>query len=317
MTVAVNEQVRIKRSPQSLPSAGDFDITQTEVPRIVGGQFLSRALWLSLDRWVRAPAVGTLAPALGVCEVIESRNDVFNVGDRVVVDCGLQKYCVSDGTSVHKLHPGQSPWSTALGILGQPGMSAYFGLLERGQLREKDIVLVSAAAHTAGCMAGQIALIKGARAIGFAGSKEKCDWATRHARFSACINYRTENFNARLKELAPGGVNVYFDTTGGLLLDRIASGRHLAADGRVVVNNLSTPTPGIAPFIDSRAGVLPLNLAEFESRREQFLKDAIAWHGEGLLAYKEDVVEGLRSAPAHFCKLMRGENFGMPLIRMQ
>jgi NADPH-dependent curcumin reductase CurA len=252
-----------------------------------------------------------------VCEVIESRNDVFNVGDHVVVDCGLQNYFLSDGTNVRKLHPGQSPSTTALSILGQAGMSAYFGLLDRAQLRANETVLVSAAAYAPGFMAGQIAKIKGARAIGIAGSKEKCDWATRHARFAGCINYRTENLNARLKELAPGGVNIYFDNTGGLLLDQIASGRHLAADSRIVLNNSIAPNPGIAPFIDSRAGVLPLNAYEFEPRREQFLRDAIAWHGEGLLAYKEDVVDGLQSAPAQFCKLMRGENFGVPLIRMQ
>jgi NADPH-dependent curcumin reductase CurA len=315
--MSVNEQVRIQRSPQGLPSPGDFEIARVDLPRIKGGQILCRALWLSLDRWVQFPNAGEIAPARGVCEVIESRNDVFDVGDHVVVECGMQTYFVSDGTHVHKVHPGQTPASTALGILGQPGMSAYFGLLHRANLRPKETVLVSAAANAAGCMAGQIAQINGARAIGITGSKEKCDWVTRHARFAGCINYRTENLDARLKELAPGGVNVYFDNTGGELLDKIASGRHIASNGRVVLNDSNAPRATIAPYIDIRAGVLPLNLTEFESRREQFLKDAIAWHGEGLLAYKEDVVEGLHNAPTHFCKLMRGENFGMPLIRMQ
>ena len=317
MAAMVNNQVRIKRQLRNLPAPDDFDLTQSETPRPGGGQFLCRALWLSLDRWVKPPSAGSLAPAQGVCEVIESRNDVFCVGDHVVVDCGLQNYFISDGTHAWKLHPGQSPSTTALSILGQAGMGAYFGLLDRAQLRANEIVLVSAAAYAPGFMAGQIAKIKGARAIGIAGSKEKCDWAMRHARFSGCINYRTENLNARLKELAPGGGNIYFDNTGGLLLDQIASGRHLAADSRIVLNNSIAPNPGIAPFIDSRAGVLPLNAYEFEPRREQFLRDAIAWHGEGLLAYKEDVVDGLQSAPAQFCKMMRGENFGVPLIRMQ
>jgi NADPH-dependent curcumin reductase CurA len=312
-----NNQVRIKRSPRNLPAPDDFSLTQGEIPKVAGGQLLCRALWLSLDRWINPPSAGSVAPAQGVCEVIESRNDVFDVGDHVIVDCGLQNYFVSDGTRVRKLHPGQSPSTTALSILGHAGMSAYFGLLERAQLRPNETVLVSAAAYAPGFMAGQIALIKGARAIGIAGSKEKCDWATRHARFAGCINYRTENLNARLKELAPGGVNIYFDNTGGLLLDQIASGRHFAADCRIILNNSIAPNPGISSFIDNRAGVLPLNAYEFESRREQFLKDAIAWHGEGLLAYKEDVADGLHSAPVQFCKLMRGENFGVPIIRMQ
>jgi NADPH-dependent curcumin reductase CurA len=195
-------------------------------------------------------------------------------------------------------------------------MSAYCGLLYRAALRADETVLVSAAANAAGCMAGQIALLKGARAIGITGSKEKCDWATRHARFAACINYRTDNLSARLKELAPAGVNIYFDNTGGELLEKILGGQHLAPEGRVVMNDVHVPCPSVASFIDSRAGILPLKLHEFENYREQFLKDAIAWHGEGLLAYKEDVVDGLQNAPEQFCKLMRGENFGMPLIRM-
>jgi NADPH-dependent curcumin reductase len=315
--VTVNQQVRVKRMPQGVPAPADFELVQSESSRPSGGQFLCRTLWLTIDRWARLPGVGAIAPGRGVCEVIETRNDVFDVGDHVVVPCGLQQYFISDGTHAQKVHPGQTPTSTALGILGQPGMSAYFGLLHRAELRPNETVLVSAAANAAGCMAGQIALLKGARAIGITGSKEKCDWATRHARFAACINYRTDNLNARLKELAPGGVNIYFDNTGGELLERIVSGRHLATDGRVVLNDLHVPAPSVVSFIDSRAGIMPLKLQEFENRREQFLKDAIAWHGEGLLAYKEDVVDGLQNAPAQFCKLMRGENFGTPLIRMQ
>lgn len=314
---SLNLQVRIKRLPQGVPAPTDFELVESEVSRPGSGQFLCRALWLTLDRWARLPGIGAIAPGRGVCEVIESRNDVFNVGDHVVVDCGLQQFFLCDGTHVHKVHPGQAPASTALGILGQPGMSAYFGLLHRAELRPNETVLVSAAANAAGCMAGQIALIKGARAIGITGSKEKCEWAMRHARFAACINYRTDNFNARLKELAPSGVNIYFDNTGGELLEKIVGGPHLATDGRVVLNDLHVPCPSVASFIDSRAGILPLKLQEYENRREQFLKDAIAWYGEGLLAYKEDIAEGLQSAPAQFCKLMRGENFGTPLIRMQ
>lgn len=307
----------MKRVPQGLPTPADFDLVETEVARPGSGQILCRALWLSLDRWARLPGVGAIAPGRGVCEVIDTRNDVFDVGDYVVVDCGLQKLFLSDGTHCYKVHPGQSPSSTALGILGRPGMSAYFGLLHRAELQSNETVLVSAAANAAGCMAGQIALIKGARAIGIAGSKEKCDWATRHARFAGCINYRTDNLNARLKELAPVGVNIYFDNTGGELLEKIVSGGHLARHGRIVLNDLHVPCPNVATFIDGRAGILPLKLQDYENRREQFLKDAIAWYGEGLLAYKEDVVAGLEQAPAQLCKLMRGENFGTPLIRVQ
>jgi NADPH-dependent curcumin reductase len=313
----INEQLRLRRTPQGIPAPGDFELTHGDVTRPARGQILCRTLWLSLDRWVAAPRPGEVVPARGVCEVIESRHDVFGVGDSIVLDIGMQKFCVSDGTRVHKVHPGQSPASTALGILGRPGMSAYFGLLDRAGLRSRETVLISAAANAAGCMAGQIAIIKGARAIGIAGSREKCDWVTRHARFAACINYRTDNLDARLKELAPAGVSIYFDNTGGELLEKIVGGRHLASDGRVVLNEASAPYPNVTSIIDGRAGILPLKLQDYEPRREIFLKDAIAWYGEGLVAYREDVAEGLENAAAHFCKLVRGENFGTPLIRVR
>ena len=197
---------------------------------------------------------GDLVPALGVCEVIESRHDVFSAGQNVVLECGLQQLCASDGRHVTGLHPGQTPASTALGILGPPGMAAYFGLLDLGALRAGETVLVSAASNAAGAMAGQIAMLKGARAIGIAGSKEKCDWVLRHARFSACINYRSESLTARLKQLAPHGVDVYFDSSGGELLETIVAGHHVAPGGRVVLNSVRRTDPA---ELVRRAGYAP------------------------------------------------------------
>lgn len=321
-----NLEVRIKRTPAT---AGDFEVVPGEVPGLTNGGILCRARWLAVDPFTCAPSAtaahanmrpGDVVPALGVCEVLESRHDVFAVGQHVVLECGMREICVSDGHLARALYPGQSPASTALGLLGPSGMAAYFGLLDLAKLRSGDMVLVSAAANVAGAMAGQVAKIKCARAIGIGSSREKCDWATRHARFSACVNLHTENLSGRLRQLAPRGFDVFFDNSGGELLEAVLTGHHLAAGGRVVLNSVREDDPvellqraGYAP---GQITVLRMNVAKYAHRRGEFLKDAIAWYGADRLVCREDVAEGLENAPAHLIKAMRGENFGRPLIRL-
>jgi NADPH-dependent curcumin reductase len=322
-----NLQIRIKRPPSSLR---ELELVEAPKPTLINGAFLARALWLALDPFLCAPDAvahdaakpGDLVPAHGVCEVIESRHEVFSVGSLVVLDCGLQQLCVSDGQHARLLHPGQTPASSALGVLGAPGMAAYFGLLELARLRPGETVLVSAAADAAGAMAGQIAMLKGARAIGIASNRERCDWVTRHARLSACINHAAENVSARLKQLAPRGVDIYFDNTGGELLDTIVAGRHLAPGGRIVQNTVKAEDP---EAILARGGYLPgeegvqalrVRVRDYEHRRGEFLREAIPWYGAGRIAAKEHVVEGLVNAPAHLLLAMQDGNFGRPLVRV-
>jgi NADPH-dependent curcumin reductase CurA len=171
-------------------------------------------------------------------------------------------------------------------------------------------------------MAGQVAMLKGARAIGIAGTREKCDWVTRHARLSACINHKSEDLAARLKQLAPRGVDVFFDNTGGELLERVVGARHMAPGGRIVHNTLRA---GDTPELLARAGyrvgadgprVLRVRPRDYEHRRGEFLREAIAWHGAGRIAAKEHVVEGLANAPAHLLLALKGGNFGRPLVRV-
>ena len=322
-----NLQVRIKRPP-SRP--GDLEVVEGERPTLTNGSFLARALWLALDPFRCAsdfgtrdlPRPGDVVPARGVGQVIESRHDVFSVGSLVVLDCGLQQLCVSNGHHARLLHPGQTPASTALGVLGAPGMCAYFGLLELARLKPGETVLVSAASNAAGAMAGQIAMLKGARAIGIAGSREKCDWVIRHARLSSCINYAAENLDARLRQLAPHGIHVYFDNVGGELLERIVAGGHLAPGARIVQNSVTPMQPeallASAGYPPGRAGlnVLQVELSDYEHRRGEFLREAIAWHGSGRIASKDHVVDGLANAPAHLMLAMQGGNFGRPLVRV-
>lgn len=325
---AQNLQIRVKRLPSQ---TSDFELVESARPALTNGSFLARALWLALDPFLVAQGAngsagfvkpGDLVPARGVGQVIESRHDVFGVGSVVVLDAGLQQFAVSNGQNARFVHPGQTPASTALGILGAPGMAAYFGLLELAKLRAGETVLVSAASNAAGSMAGQLAMLKGARAIGIAGTREKCDWVMRHARFPACINYRGEPLTARLRQLAPHGVDVYFDNTGGELLETIIAERHLASGARIVQNSQSASDPKAALL---RAGYLPekdgiqvlrARVRDFEHRRSEFLREAIPWHGAGRIAIKEHVVEGLANAPAHLLRALRGDNFGRPLVKV-
>ncbi|MFZ0009424.1 MAG: NADP-dependent oxidoreductase [Steroidobacteraceae bacterium] len=325
-----NLQIRIRHVPSS---PGDFELREAPAPRLTNGSFLARALWLGLDPFVVGATDGVagaaygvlrsgdLVPARGVGQVIESRHDVFAAGSLVVLDCGLQELCVSTGHHARLLHPGQTPASTALGVLGAPGMAAYFGLLELARLNPGETVLVSAAANAAGAMAGQIAMLKGARAIGIASSREKAEWVVRHARFTACLNHAAEDVHARLKQLAPRGVDVYFDNSGGELLETVVAGRHLARGGRIVQNSLRPAQPaallgrgGYSPSEGVR--VLSMHVGDYEHRRGEFLRDAIAWYGAGRIAAKNHIVEGLANAPAHLLLALQGGNFGRPLIKV-
>jgi NADPH-dependent curcumin reductase len=323
-----NLEVRIRRTPAT---AGDFEVVPGELPRLGNGGLLCRTRWLAVDPFAcdprgaapsagAGPQPGDVVPALGVCEVLESRHDVFAAGQHVVLDCGMREICVSDGHHACALHPGQAPASTALGLLGPAGMAAYFGLLDLAGLRAGEKVLASAAANVAGAMAGQVARIKGARAIGIGSSREKCDWATRHARFSACVDCHAENLSSRLRQLAPRGFDIYFDNCGGELLEAVIAGHHLAPGGRVVLNGVRHEDAAEllrrAGYAAGEVTVLRLNAADYEHRRGEFLKDAIAWYGADRLVCREDVAEGLENAPAHLIRAMRGENFGRPLIRV-
>jgi NADPH-dependent curcumin reductase len=320
-----NLQVRIRRPPLR---PADLELIDAERPTLTNGSFVARALWLAVDPFRCAldaatrglPRPGDVVPARGVGEVIESRHDVFNVGSMVVLDCGLQQLCVSEGHHARLLHPGQTPASTALGVLGAPGMAAYFGLLHLARLRAGEMVLVSAAANAAGAMAGQIAMLKGARALGMAGTREKCDWVTRHARFSACINYTAEDLEARLRHLAPHGVDIYFDNVGGELLEKVVASGILARGARIVQNSVIPADPDAllarGDYAPGTLQLLRMDLQDYEHRRSEFLREAIAWYGAGRIATKDHVVEGLANAPAHLLLAMQGGNFGRPLVRL-
>ena len=334
MTNNSNERVVLVRDLSGTPQPDDFRYERCAKPTLAAGQVLVETQWLSLDPYVRAllsgrhflrqPQPGDVLPAKSVARVVDSRHAVFSTGDHIVLETGLQRFAVSNGDDAWPLHAGHVPASTALGILGMPGMTAYFGMIDVAQLKAGDTVLVSAASGPVGSMVGQIARLKGARAIGIAGGPKKCDCTVRHARFDACIDYKIEAVDERLRELAPRGVDIYFDNTGGDILNTVVMGRHLAMHGRVVLCGLITQYnlkdaprgPNLGPLMACRGKILPMVVYDYEDRREEFLRTAIPWFESGQLAYCEDIVTGLEHAAAQFCKLMRGENFGKTLVRM-
>lgn len=330
-----NQQVLIRRMSVGIPTVDDFELVERPAPTTPEpGGILVRTRWLSLDPYLRSlmsgrhflrmPQPGEVMPATSIAEVLASRNDRFSVGDRVVLQTGLQSIALSDGATAWKLHAAHAPESTALGILGMPGMTAYFGLKETAQLRAGETVLVSAASGPVGSMVGQIARQRGARSIGIAGSEEKCDWARTHANFDACINYRTEDVGARLKALASDGVDVFFDNTGGALQHLVITGRHLAMKGRVILCGLidqyskqdPPPGPNLGALMACRGRIEPTIVYDYEHRRDEFMREVLPWHTAGKLAFIEDIASGIENAAGQYCRLMRGENFGKSLVRL-
>jgi NADPH-dependent curcumin reductase CurA len=329
-----NVQVRLRRLPVGVPSAADFVLEETAIPEPGPGQFLARTQYLSLDPYVRAllsgrhflgtPQAGDLMPSRAVAEITASHNPDWSVGETVVLEAGLQHYCTSDGTDVHRARTATAPVSTALGVLGMPGLTAYAGLTQISELKPGETILVSAASGPVGCMVGQLARIMGARPIGIAGSAEKCRWAVEEAGFEDCINYKTEVLSQRITALRPEGVDVYFDNAGGDVLNAVIK-HHLARNARIILcgliaqYNLADPPPGpnLGPLMGARARILPLIVYDFEHLRDEFEQRAAIWYAEGRIAFLEDISKGIQSAPAQFAKLMRGENFGKTLVKVQ
>jgi NADPH-dependent curcumin reductase CurA len=223
---------------------------------------------------------------------------------------------------VRKLDPKQAPISTALGVLGMPGMTAYVGLLDIGQPKPGETVVVSAASGAVGSAVGQIAKIKGARAVGIAGSRDKCDYVVRELGFDACVNYKKGDLLAALRDACPGGVDVYFENVGGDVLRAVM--QLLNMNARIPLCGLiseynaaeAVPGPNLRPLLFNRALVKGFIVSDHMARLPDFLKDCGGWVREGRLKYREDIVVGLENAPEAFIGLLQGKNFGKLLVRV-
>jgi len=254
--------------------------------------------------------------------VLESKHPGLAKGDIVQGYAGWQSHAVAAGAAVRKLDPKQAPVSTALGVLGMPGMTAYVGLLDIGQPKPGETVVVSAASGAVGSAVGQLAKIKGARAVGIAGSQDKCDYVVRELGFDAGVNYKKGDLGASLKAACPGGIDVYFENVGGDVLRAVMPLLNLNARiplcGLISEYNAteSVPGPNLRPLLFNRVLVKGFIVSDHLARLPDFLKDCGGWLREGRLKHREDVVVGLEKAPEAFIGLLQGKNFGKLLVRV-
>ncbi|MGH7277335.1 MAG: NADP-dependent oxidoreductase [Candidatus Rokuibacteriota bacterium] len=333
MTAAVNRQVRLKSRPVGEPTPSDFELVETPVPEPGDGQILCRTIYLSLDPYMRGRMnearsyaasvdLGQVMVGGTVSEIVESRHPGFVRGDLVTGYDGWQAYAASKGAGVRKLDPAHAPISTAIGVLGMPGMTAYVGLLDIGQPRPGETVVVSAAAGAVGSAVGQIAKIKGCRTVGVAGSPDKCDYVVKELGFDACVDYRRQDLPSALKQACPSGIDVYFENVGGDVLRAVL--RLINPLARIPLcgiisqyNATDLPAgPNLAPLLVNRALIKGFIVSDHGARMPDFLRDCTQWVREGRLKYREDFVDGLERAPAALIGLLRGQNFGKLIVRV-
>ncbi|MFK8013847.1 MAG: NADP-dependent oxidoreductase [Gammaproteobacteria bacterium] len=322
----------LKSRSVGVPKPADFALTSSADQPLEARQLRLETQYLSLDPYLRgkisgrhlsgAIAPGDMMAGEAVSTVIETRSEKFAVGDVVAAHSGWQTRPVISDADARAVNTYGAPASTALGVMGMPGLTAYAGTLRLAQPKPGDRVLVSAAAGPVGSTVGQISRLKGAQAVGIAGSDRKCAWLREHAGFVDTINYKQEDLRAGIARTCPDGVDVYFDNVGGDVLQ--AAMEHLAIGARVVLCGLMAqynrddmpPGPNPAFVIKARATVRGLVVYDHEDLRGEFERTVGGWIADGSLAFNEDIARGIEATPDAFCALMRGENFGKALVRL-
>lgn len=295
---------------------------------------LIKVIWLSLDPYMRgrmrdvqsyAPSVqlGNVIVGGVVGRVVVSRTPAFAVGELVEGPLGWQEYATSDGRNLRRVDSALGPLQTALGILGMPGMTAYFGLLNVCEPKPGDTVVVSAASGAVGQIVGQIAKIMGCRVVGIAGTQEKIDYIVNDLGFDVGINYKTQDVRAELTSACPLGIDVYFDNVGGditdAVMENLADFARIAICGQISQYNLAEPAMGprnVRLLTTHQARMEGFLVFQFSQHHDEARRRIAGWIREGKIKYKEDVVEGIENAPAAFIGMMRGENFGKLLVRV-
>ncbi|MBC6433149.1 NADP-dependent oxidoreductase [Nostoc sp. HG1] len=333
MSDLINKQIILKSRPVGEPKESDFALVETPIPEPGEGEILSRTIYLSLDPYMRgrisagesyaaSVELGSVIVGGTVSQVIKSNHPQFQVGDFVLSNNGWQTYGVSKGETLRKLDPTQAPLSYSLGVLGMPGLTAYAALLDIGQPKEGETVVVSAASGAVGAVAGQIAKIKGTRVVGIVGSDDKRDYIVKELGFDVGINRKTQQLDSALKEAAPNGIDVYYDNTAGVILEAVLQQINLGARIPLVgliseYNATSTPPgPNLRPLLIKRALIKGFLVGDYQHRFNDFLHDVSGWLQSGQLKYREDVVDGLENAPGAFIGLLRGDNFGKLIVKV-
>jgi NADPH:quinone reductase len=331
----VNRQFVLASRPAGVPEESNFKLVETPIPELKDGEFLARAMHLSVDPYMRGRIsqaksyaagveIGGLMVGSGVARVVESKNAKFAAGDVVDVYMGWQEYVISNGKGIRKLDPSVAPVSTALGVLGGTGLTAYFGLLDVCNPKPGETVVVSGAAGAVGSIVGQIAKIKGCRTVGIAGGDDKVEWIQKDCGYDAAFNYKTtQDYGAKLKELCPRGIDVYFDNVGGTITDavfmQINTFARMSICGQISQYNNAKPEMGprlLGMLIVARAKAQGFLITDYMARFGEGLAELSGWLREGKLKYREDIVEGFENLPKAFIGLFHGENIGKRIVKV-
>jgi NADPH-dependent curcumin reductase len=329
---SIHRRVVLARRPTAALAESDFRVEVVPVPEPGPRELLVRIVYLSLDPYIRgrvldspsyAPPVGIGEVVTGgaVGEVVMSNHPDFKVGDIVEDRLGWQEFAIASGPALRKVDPSIAPISTANGVLGMPGMTAYFGLYEVGQPKPGETVVVSAASGAVGQVVGQLAKIAGCRAVGIAGGPEKCAFVTETLGFDACIDYKgAENLGAAVKAACPDGVDIYFDNVGGRVSDAVLGNLNLFA--RVVLCGSVSQSKGevgprwLGTFVSKRVTARGFIVWDFSAKYPPAMRRMGEWVRSGRIKYKEDIVDGIDQAPRAFIGMLRGDNFGKMLVRL-
>jgi NADPH-dependent curcumin reductase CurA len=322
-----NQRIVLASRPQGWVTEQNFRLEKTGLPKPGEGEVLVKNLWLSLDPYMRGRMseaksyvkgvdIGEVMVGQTAGEVLESKNPAFKKGDQVLTQLGWQLYGATK--EVMKVDGSRAPLSYYLGVLGMPGMTAYFGLKEIGQPKAGETVLVSAASGAVGSVVGQLAKIWGCRAVGIAGGREKCDYVTRELGFDACIDYKAGKLRDELKEK----IDVYFDNVGGEMLDTVFMRMNLF--GRIVVCGMIADYNATEPYrfrnlravLVNRLKVQGMIVFDWKERYGEALKALGGYYAAGKLKTRESVVEGLANAPQGLIALLKGGNFGKQLVKL-
>lgn len=330
----MNRQFRLAARPVGLPKRSDWNLTQEPVRDPGPGEVLVKVLYLSLDpamrgwmnegrSYIEPVNIGDVMRAYGAGQVVASQNPAFSVGDHVTGAFGVQEYAFSDGKGLNKVDPKLLPLPVYLSALGVTGLTAYFGLLEVGQAKAGDTVVISGAAGATGMVAGQIAKIKGCRAVGIAGGPQKCAYLTKELSFDAAIDYKSEDVSKALQRHCPDGVNVYFDNVGGDILDavlaQLARGARVVLCGAISQYNATTGIKGPSNYLSlliNSARMEGFIVFNYASRYGEAAREMAGWMAAGKLKSREDIVQGFETFPDTFLRLFRGENFGKLMLKL-
>ena len=328
-----NKQVLLAARPQGAVEESHFRIIESEIPKAGDNEFVMRAHYLSLDPYMRGrmdheksyaakAEVGAVMVGTAVGEVIESNHEKFKAGDFVETRTGWQEYGVSNGGGVRKLDPNYVPLSAYLGAVGMPGVTAWIGLNEHGKPKAGETVVVSAASGAVGSAVGQLAKLKGCRAVGIAGGRAKCDYVVNDLGFDVCIDYKAGGLDAALAAACPKGVDVYFDNVGGPTLDALLN--HMNAFSRIAlcgqISGYNDPGAlalhNARNFLVNRIALRGFICSDHMDLWRPALKELGALVHGGKLKYRESIAVGLDSAPKAFIGLLNGENFGKQLVKL-